>query len=219
MTQMDALASIWQGFGVTASVTLLSLLYAVPFALVLGVIQYNARGWRRFAATSLIEFWRSSPIVILLFVFYYALPIFGVTLGAMTVGTMVIGLNIGGYGSQAVRAALQTIDRGQREAGAALGLSRMQTLILVEMPQAIRLMLPTVINLFIQLVKSTTLVSLLTLADMTYRAKQYAQMTYDPAAAYGGLLVSFFVICYPLTILGRRLERLLAVEGKTRHEL
>lgn len=219
MTDLEVLAAIWRGFGVTAAVTVLSLAFAVPFALVMGVVQYKTRGWRRFAATSVIEFWRSSPVVILLFVFYYALPIFGISLDAMMVGTLVLGLNIGGYGSQAVRAALQTLDRGQHEAGIALGLGRMQTLVLVELPQAVRLMLPTLINLLIQLVKSTTLVSLLTLSDMTYRAKQVAQITYDPAPAYGGLLLSFFVICYPLTILGRRLERRLAVGKGVLREL
>lgn len=211
MSFLEILAGIWGGFGVTAKVTLLSLAYGIPFALVFGILQYSAIGWYRAPITAVIEFWRSSPIVILLFVFYYALPLAGLTLQAMAVATLVLGLNIGGYGSQSVRAALQALDRGQYEAGMAIGLTRFQTLMLVELPQALKAMIPNFVNLLIQLVKGTALVSLLTLADMTYKAKQIAQVTFDPASAYVGLLLSYFVICYPLTILGRQLERRLGV--------
>lgn len=207
MSFLAILAGIWGGFGVTVKVTLISLAFGIPFALVFGILQYSATGWWRAPITAVIEFWRSSPVVILLFVFYYALPLAGLTLGAMTVGTLVLGLNIGGYGSQSVRAALQALDRGQFEAGMAMGLTRIQTLTLVELPQALKAMIPNFVNLLIQLVKGTALVSLLTLADMTYKAKEIAQVTFDPASAYVGLLLSYFVICYPLTILGRQLER------------
>ena len=207
MCFLDILSTIWGGVGVTAEVTVLSLVYGIPFALSFGVLQYSATGWQRAPVTAVIEFWRSSPVIILLFVFYYALPLAGLTLQAMTVSTLVLGLNIGGYGSQSVRAALQALDRGQYEAGMALGLSRLQTLVLVELPQALKAMIPNFVNLLIQLVKGTALVSLLTLADMTLRAKELAQATFDPASAYVALLLSYFVICYPLTIIGRLLER------------
>lgn len=211
MSFFDVLSAIWGGFGVTAEVTLLSLAYGVPFALIFGILQFVTQGRTKSAVTIVIEFWRSSPVIILLFVFYYALPLAGLTLQAMSVATLVLGLNIGGYGSQAVRAALQTLDRGQYEAGMAMGLTRIQTLMLIELPQALKAMVPTFVNLLIQLVKGTALVSLITLADMTYKAKSVAQMTFDPASAYMGLLLSYFIICYPLTILGRSLERRLAV--------
>jgi polar amino acid transport system permease protein len=211
MSFLEILAGIWGGFGVTAEVTLLSLAYGIPFALIFGILQYSATGWHRAPITAVIEFWRSSPVVILLFVFYYALPLAGMTLEAMTVSTLVLGLNIGGYGSQSVRAALQALDRGQYEAGMAIGLSRLQTLIWIELPQALKAMIPNFVNLLIQLVKGTALVSLLTLADMTFRAKELALSTFNPTYTYGGLLLSYFVICYPLTILGRQLERRLSV--------
>jgi polar amino acid transport system permease protein len=211
MSFLDILAIIWSGAGVTVEVTLLSLAYGIPFALIFGVLQYSATGWQRAPVTAVIEFWRSSPVVILLFVFYYALPLAGLTLQAMTVSTMVLGLNIGGYGSQSVRAALQALDRGQYEAGMAIGLSRFQTLIWVELPQALKAMIPNFVNLLIQLVKGTALVSLLTLTDMTFRAKELAFSTFDPASTYVALLLSYFVICYPLTVLGRQLERRLRV--------
>jgi polar amino acid transport system permease protein len=213
----DILFNLWRGVGTTAEVIGLSLLYAVPFAGIGGALQCELTGWKRFLVTAFIEFWRSSPIVVLLFVFYYSLPAFNIHLSAMTVSALVIGMNIGGYGSQALRAGLQAIDRGQREAGMALGLSLPVNLVYVLLPQAFRAGLPNYVNLLIQLIKGTALVSLLSLADMTYRAKDIAQVTFDPAPPYTALLLSYFVICYPLTIVGCYFERRLGPGAAERH--
>ncbi|RUV80183.1 amino acid ABC transporter permease, partial [Mesorhizobium sp. M1A.F.Ca.IN.020.32.1.1] len=161
----------------------------------------------RWFITAIIEFWRSSSVIVLLYAFYYSLPAFGIYLSGITVGSMVLGLNIGGYGSQSVRAALQALDRGQREAGLALGLTRLEVLRLVELPQAISAMIPTFVNQAIQLIKGTALVSLITLTDMTFRAKQLSQLEYNPVGIYSGLLLAYLILCYPITILGRHLER------------
>lgn len=207
MNFAEILLNVWRGAGTTAGVIALSLLYGVPFACLAGVLQCELSGWKRTLVTAFIEFWRSSPIVVLLFVFYYSLPAFDIHLSAMTVSAMVLGMNIGGYGSQAVRSGLQGVDRGQREAGMALGLTRTGTVIFVLLPQAFRANLPNFVSLLIQLIKGTALVSLLSLADITYRAKELAQSTFDPAPPYAALLLSYFIICYPLTIAGRHLEQ------------
>ncbi len=219
MTFAEVLAGIFEGFRVTALVTLLGMLYAVPFAFIAGVAQYSARGWPHAAITALIEFWRSSPVIILLYAFYYTLPGFGLRLSGLTVGAMVLGLNIGAYGSQAVRAALQALDRGQVEAGRSIGLRRWQILLLIELPQALLAMMPTFINQFIQLVKGTALVSLITLSDMTFRAKEISQLHYDPVKVYTGLLVAYFIICYPATVIGRWLERKVGAGRKLVHDV
>ncbi|HTK02794.1 MAG TPA: amino acid ABC transporter permease [Bordetella sp.] len=213
------LAGILQGFRVTALVTFYGMLWAVPFALCFGVLQYLARGPARAAVTTVIEFWRSSPVLILLFMLYYTLPSFGISLSGMTVGAMALGLNIGGYGSQAVRAALQALDRGQVEAGLALGLRRFDVLIAIELPQALVAMLPTFVNQFIQLVKGTAVVSLITLTDMTFRAKEIAELTYNPVGIYTALLVSYLMVCYPATLLGRWLESRVGIAHRGSREI
>ncbi|HTV70672.1 MAG TPA: amino acid ABC transporter permease [Rhizobiaceae bacterium] len=219
MTQLEIIAGIFQGFQVTATVTLLGLLYAVPFAFFAGVLQYFLTGFRQTLVTAVIEFWRSSPVIVLLFVFYYSLPAFGISLSSMTVASLVLGLNIGGYGSQAVRAALQALPRGQVEAGMALGLKRWTILTHIELPQAIRSMIPTFMNQLIQLIKGTALVSLIALTDMTYRAKELAQIEYNPVGIYAGLLFAYLVLCYPITILGRLLEKRANPSGVRQRDL
>jgi len=213
------LAGILQGFRVTALVTLYGMLWAVPFALITGVAQHFTRGAARFAVTCLIEFWRSSPVLILLFVMYYSLPSFGIRLSSMTVAAMALGLNIGGYGSQAVRAALQSLDRGQVEAGRALGLHRLNILVFIELPQAATAMMPTLVNQFIQLVKGTAIVSLITLTDMTFRAKEIAELQYNPVGVYTSLLLAYLIVCYPATLFGRYLERRVHIEQRGNREI
>ena len=213
MSLVDIWLGILQGLGTTAAVTAYGLVFAIPFALIFGVAQYLSRGVARLLITAVIEFWRSSAVIVLLFVFYYALPIVGITLSALTVSAMVLGLNAGGYASQAVRAGLQALPSGQKEAGMALGLSRPTILLLVELPQALVAMSPTFVNNLIQLVKATALVSLVTLTDMTFRAKEIAQIEYDPVAIYTSLLLAFFVVCYPLALAGRWLEGRIGAPG------
>lgn len=219
MESFDILAGILEGFKVTALVTLYGMMWAVPFALITGVLQHFTRGPTRFAVTCLIEFWRSSPVLILLFVLYYALPSFGIRLSSMTVGAMALGLNVGGYGSQAVRAALQALDRGQVEAGIALGLHRLTVLRMIELPQVMAAMMPTFVNQFIQLVKGTAIVSLITLTDMTFRAKQIADTQYNPVGVYTALMVAYLLVCYPATLLGRYLERRVRIEHRGSREI
>ncbi|MGE0283059.1 MAG: amino acid ABC transporter permease [Rhizobiaceae bacterium] len=213
MSLFDIWLGILQGFGTTATVTAYGLVFAVPFALAFGIAQYLTGGVAHFLVTAVIEFWRSSAVIILLFVFYYALPVVGITLSALTVSAMVLGLNAGGYASQAVRAGLQALPSGQKEAGAALGLSRLEILLLIELPQALVAMSPTFVNTLIQLIKATALVSLVTLTDMTFRAKEIAQIEYDPVAIYTALLLAFFAVCYPITLAGRWLEKRIAAPG------
>lgn len=209
MSFTEIFLGLLEGIDVTLTVTAFGLAFAVPFALVAGIWQYFVTGWLRAPMTLFIEFWRSTPILVLMFMFYYSLPVAGIYMSAMTVAAMTLGFHIGAYGSQSVRAALQALDRGQVEAGLAVGLDRWTVLWRVELPQMVMAMLPTFVNQFIQLVKGTALVALITMTDMTHRAKEISQLTFDPPAIYTALLLAYFMILYPATIFGRYLERTL----------
>lgn len=210
MTFPEIFIQLLGGLEVTLLVTAYAMMFAAPFAIVFGVLQYLVKGPARILVTSVIEFWRGSSVIVLLFVFYYVLPFIGLDLSAYTVAALVLGSNMGAYGSHVVRGALEILDRGQSEAALALGLSRMQALWKVEFPQAFRQMVPAFVNEVVELIKLTALVSLVALSDPTFRAKEIAQTTYNPLQIYGSLLIIYFILSYPLTILGRRLERQLA---------
>jgi polar amino acid transport system permease protein len=189
-----------QGIGVTMAVTALSALVVFPFALIFGVLEYRLRGFPRLLLTIFIDFWRSSSVIILLFFFFYVGPAFDLFLSAYAVGALVIGCNIGAYGSQALRAALESIGPGQREAGSALGLSRNRILFLIELPQALRKVIPIAGNEIIEIVKTSANVSLIGLADVTFKAKEVMQTTHQPAEIYTALLGVYIAICLPMAL-------------------
>lgn len=196
---------IWvaSGLKITLMVTAGGLLIAAPFAFMFGILQYRASGLPRFMITCVIEFWRSSSLIILLFAFFYVLPVAGVRLNPLTVGCMVLGCHIGALGTQAVRGALASVGAGQIEAARALGLSRNKILFLVELPQALRTMVPIFGSEAIELIKSTANVSLITLAEMTFRAKELMQVEHRPATIYTILILLYVAMCAPVALLAK----------------
>ena len=141
-----------------------------------------------------------------LFWFYYALPLFGVNLTAMAAGIVVLGLNIGAYGAEVVRGSVQSIDKGQYEACTALNMTGFQRMRLVIMPQALVRILPPAGNLIIELLKTTALVSLITLSDLTYEGKLLRDESLRTVEVFGMLLIIYFGIASLMTFGVRRLE-------------
>lgn len=164
--------------------------------------------WRilRWPAIAYIEVFRGTSALIQLFWFFYALPLLGVSLTPIVAGILVLGLNIGAYGAEVVRGGIQSIDRGQYEACTALNLSPMQQLRFVIVPQALVRILPPAGNLLIELLKTTALVSLITLSDLTFKGMILRAESLRTAEIFGMLLIIYFGIASLLTFLIRRLE-------------
>jgi polar amino acid transport system permease protein len=203
----DLLGWMLHGLGVTLEVAAYSAVIAFPFALVFGILEYRLARLPRLLVTLFIDFWRSSSVIILLFFFFYVGPAFNVFLSAYTIGALVIGCNVGAYGSQALRAALESVAQGQVDAGLSLGLSRRRTLLLIELPQALRKIVPIAGNEVIEIIKTTANVSLIGLVDVTSRAKSAMQVSYQPAEIYSGLLLIYVAICLPFALAFHRLAR------------
>lgn len=197
---------LW-GAVVTLEVTFLSAL----LALVLSFVAAFARAshWRavRWAATAYVELLRGTSAIVQLFYLFFILPAFGVSLDAMTTAVVGLGMNMSAYGSEVVRAGFSGIGNGQREAALSLGLNRFLTYRLVIIPQALALMMPSFGNLLIELIKATSLVSLITLTDLTFSGRQMVVTTGQTTLVWALVLVIYFAISYPLTFLVRRAER------------
>lgn len=208
-------ASIWReialslsrGLVVTVQVTALASLVALCLAFVAGTGQLAP--WRavRWLARAYIEFFRGSSAIVQLFFMFYVLPLFGVRADPLLVGVLGLGLNVGAYGSQVVRAGILAVDRGQRDAAVAIGMTGWQTLRRVVLPQAIPLMLPPFGNELIALLKLTSLVSLITLTDLTFAARTVLDRSGHATEVYTAVLVTYFILAFPLIRLTRRLER------------
>jgi polar amino acid transport system permease protein len=201
------LPPLLHGVVITLKVTALSALLATAVSLVLGFGRLAHNPLFRFPSAILIEVGRGASAVVLLFWFYFALPLLGVSLGALTAGVLALGFSYGAYGAEVVRGAVLQVPRGQIEAGIALNFSYLQRVRFVTLPQATLAMLPPMGNLLIDLLKGTSLVSLITLSDVTFRAKLEQEAVGHVTEVFTLLLLIYFVLCFVLTRLVRLLER------------
>jgi len=154
-----------------------------------------------------VEVFRGTSALVQLFWFYFALPILlGIRLDATTVGILVIGLNIGAYGAEVVRASIEAVPKGQRQAAIALNLTRWQTMRHVVLPQAVLMMLPPFGNLMIELLKSTALVSTIAVTDLLKAGMFLRDDTYRTVEIFSLLLAIYFALSLTITALFRWLE-------------
>jgi polar amino acid transport system permease protein len=203
----DLLPQLLKGAAVTIEVTLI----AAIIALVLSFVVAFARlvPWRplRGLATVYVEVLRGTSAIVQLFYLFFILPAFGITLPATLTGVLGLGMNMSAYGSEVVRAGLLSIGLGQAEAAVSLGLTRVQAYRLVIIPQALVVMMPSFGNLLIELVKASSLVSLITLTELTFSGRQMVMTTGRTFEVWGLVLLIYFVIAYPLARVVRVAER------------
>jgi polar amino acid transport system permease protein len=142
---------------------------------------------------------------------FFVLPLFGITLDKFTAGFMAVGLNLGAYGAELVRGAIQAVPKGQYEAAIALNMKPFTRMRRIIFPQALLIMLPPWGNLLIELLKSTALVALISVTDLMFQSKQINSTTFLSAQAFGTALIIYYIIARGLITPGMRgIERKLA---------
>ena len=198
---------ILDGALVTIQLTIYGCILAFVVAIVVGLGRLSPFAPIRWLSVVYVEFFRGTSIFVQMFWFYYVLPLMGFTLTPLQAGVMSLGLNVGAYGAEVVRSAVQSVDRGQREASVAVNLTRYQAMRHVILPQAIVVMLPTFGNNAIELLKGTAIVSLISLSDMTFQAQVVRSQTGDTAIPFLTILVLYFAIASVISFGIRRLER------------
>ena len=194
---------------VTLGLSVAAFLLAVPLGLVLAIGRVYGGRWLGAVARVYIELWRGTPVLLQLYLIYFGLgPYYAI--GPVTAAIVTLGLNYAAYEAEVYRGAILAIPRGQAEAAKALGLSPVQSLRHVIVPQALRLALPPMTNDFVSLLKDSSLVSVITVIELT------KQMTISAAELQGWLIPGlacagmYLALSVPLSELARRLERRLA---------
>lgn len=191
------------GAFVTIKITLLSGVVATVLAMLSGLGRLSSAGPIRWLSIGYIELFRAASLLVLLFWVYFALPIAGLELSKTWSAVLAIGLNIGAYGGEIVRSSIQAVPKGQYEASTALNLSPFRRMVQIVLPQAIVRMLPPMGNLWIEMLKSTSLVFFITMSDLTYEAMILRNNYYtDTPAIFGLLLLIYYVLssCISLPI-------------------
>lgn len=188
-----------EGLIITVVTTILSALLALVLGFIAGLMRMSKNKFVRFLVGIYVEVFRGTSLLVQLFWIYFVLPMFGITMSALTAAVLTIGLNYGAYTSEVVRSGIESVDQGQYEAGVALNFTRWQRMRRIILPQAFVLMIPNLGNQLIELFKSTSLVSLITLTDLTYQANVLNATTLQTTEIYIALLIIYFILAWPLT--------------------
>ena len=201
-----------QGFNATLVVTGAALAIGVVLGLPLGMARLSKRRWLSAPTVAYIEVFRNTPALVQLIWIYYCLPILvGINMTAIVSCSVALGLNAAAYIAEIFRAGIQSIDRGQVDASRSLGMSYFQAMRKVVLPQAFRRMIPAFVNETVSLIKYSSLVSVLGVADLTYQAQALSTTTYRPIEVFTFVAILYFLLCTLLSFFARRLELRLAV--------
>ena len=208
--------SFWQillpGLKITIPLTVLSFVLGLGLALFTAMVQVaEVRGFKQLAR---LYVWviRGTPLLVQLYVIFYGLPGLGMTLNAFPSAVIVFAVNTGAYASETIRAAIESVPEGQMEAGYCVGMSYVQTMVRIILPQALRTAFPPLSNSLIGLVKDTSLAANITVMEMFMSAQRIAARTYEPFALYCEVGAVYLIFCTALT----RVQRI--CEAKMKHE-
>jgi His/Glu/Gln/Arg/opine family amino acid ABC transporter permease subunit len=203
-------ALLWAGLRLTLGVSLCALLVSVAFGTLLGVARTFRLPVLGALGNAYVEVVRGIPLIVLLSVVYYGLPALGVTLAGFPSAVLALGLYSAAYTSEIVRGGLSSVPPGQLEAARSLGLSRVQALRFVVLPQAWRVALPALGNELVSLILGSSLASAVTLQELFAAGKYITNATYRQFEVYAVLALVYFLLTFTLTRLVRLLERRLS---------
>jgi polar amino acid transport system permease protein len=201
------LPPLLEGAWVTVQITVAACALAVVCGLFAGLAKMSPWWPVRWLAIAYIEVFRGTSALVQLFWLFFVLPHFGITLDPIPVAILALGLNVGAYGAEVVRGAVLAVPRGQYEASIALNMRSLTRMRRIILPQALVAMIPPWGNLFIELLKATALVSLITVGDLTFRAYQLNQATLQTVQIFLLVLFMYLGIALVITYLMRSLER------------
>jgi His/Glu/Gln/Arg/opine family amino acid ABC transporter permease subunit len=205
----DALVA---GTATTFFLTIATMAIAVPCGIVVAALRLYAVAPVRAAATGYVELFRNLPLILVVYWAFYVVPILiGVGLSPLATGLAALALNVTAYNAETFRAGINSIRRGQTEAAMALGMSRMQALRRVVLPQAGRRILPVLASTWVSLFKDTSLVSVIAVSELAYTSMQIRAQTFRVLEMLTAMAVIYWLLGYPQAKLVDWIQRRYAV--------
>ncbi|GAA0136454.1 amino acid ABC transporter permease [Paenibacillus sp. YSY-4.3] len=195
------------GVAFTIPLTLISFGLGMLLAILTALARLSKWMPIRQAAKFYVWVIRGTPLLVQLFIIFYGLPSVGITLQPFPAAVIGFTLSVGAYGSEIVRAAILSIEEGQWEAAYSLGMSRIQALYYVILPQAARVSVPPLGNSFISLVKDTSLAFTVTYAEMFRKAQEITSATYEPLLVYSEAALIYLLFSTVLSALQTHMEK------------
>jgi len=200
------------GFWLTISISLASIFISLVLGFLIAVLGFSNEKFLRIINRIYIEFFRAIPLLVLLLWIYYGLPVvFGLTVGAFVAGVISLSLSDSAFEAEIFRAGIQSISLGQKDAAKSIGLNKFQEMKLIIFPQAVRVILPAIGNQFVYVLKMSSLVSIVGLADLTRKANELVVTVYRPLEIYSFLVLEYLFLIVIISYLIRKLESKLKI--------
>ena len=196
------------GAGVTIQITVLSTAIGFVIGLIVGVARISNLRVLRMLAEVYVEFFRGTPLLVQIFLFYFALPVItGQRIDPFIAAISACGINSGAYVAEIFRAGIQSVDDGQMEAGRSLGMTWLQTMRYIIVPQAFKRVIPTLGNEFIAMLKDSSLVSVIGFEELTRRGQLIIAKTYGSFEIWMSVAVIYLVMTLTISRFVAYLER------------
>lgn len=176
----------------------------------IALMRISANRWLRRAAIAYIRVFQGTPLLLQLLLVFFGSDLFGFALGPFAAATFGLSLNAGAFLGEIWRGGLQAVAPGQSEAAQALGLHYLPLMLRVVIPQALRVATAPTVGFLVNLVKSTSLAAVIGFVELTRAGQLLNNATFRPFQVFGTVALIYFLLCWPLTLLSRRLERRLA---------
>ena len=200
--------ALLEGASVTLALTLFAVVLGTVFGVFLAFANNTANPVFRFITKTYIELFRALPTLVLLIWVYYAVPIIvGWEMSPFTAAVICLSLHLAAFVAETVRAGIESIPNSQYESGIALGMSKMQTMVHIVIPQAVRNMIPNLLGLYITEIKNSSLASVIAVNELLHRANIVISDTYRPLEIYTAVAIIYLTIILPLIALSRWIER------------
>lgn len=210
---IEAIPTLLKGLNLTIQIAVVSIIAALIIGLVMGLLSLSKIAWLRVISTIYVDLIRGTPLLIQILFIYFGIPaVAEIKIPALVAGIIAISINAGAYMTEIFRAGIESVDRGQMEAGRSLGFSYAQTMRLVILPQAVRRMIPAFMNQFTTAIKDTSILSAIGIAELTLQGQSIYAMNYRAFQILTVVAAFYFVIIYILSFFSRWLERRYAVK-------
>ncbi|GGE19770.1 putative glutamine ABC transporter permease protein GlnM [Marinithermofilum abyssi] len=198
------------GFSVTLSASLLALILSLIVGTFVALARISPIRLLQGLGTAYVEFFRNTPLVIQVFFFAMGLPSIGVDISEFAAGALGLSVYTGAFIAEAIRAGIQSVPKGQMEAARSSGMSYMQAMRYVVLPQAFKIVIPPLGNQFVNLVKNSSVLAIIAGGDLLYHADLVYSQIFNVTMVYGFVALLYLVITLPLSYGVNRLERRLA---------
>jgi polar amino acid transport system permease protein len=191
----------------TIVLAVVCLVLGLFFGLFVGAARYSGNRLFNWPATAFVEIFRNTPVLVQIMWFFFAFPIISpFDINAFTAAALGLTLNTVAFSSEIYRAGIQSIHKGQWEAAKALGMNYSQQMGRIILPQAVRRMIPAFMNRAVELVKMTSLASVIAYGELMHQAKTISTIEFNPIEMYTSVALIFFVLIFPFTLLVQRFE-------------